>query len=391
MMLALLTFMVCVAYLPGIPSAASAPRMWVIAMGAATLLMGVRRIRATPGHWLGVALIGYCAATTYWGFSTYDEVGAIAQLLFLAGVFCLGAEAKTLRPCYIALALGVSVSSVFAIAQTVGLEPIVTLPNAGAPGLFLNRDSQAELAAVSVIGLSGMITPLLAGPLIVLMLVTSRGAFLGLAAGFASWLYFQGYVRPRHLITMALAAALLVGLDSYFVPWRINSLDGRFEMWNWAAANMTWFGWGWGDFGTVFSAFDYAHNEFIQAAFELGVGSLLLWAVFAYALGGPLAIERSILIAILVEGVVGFPLHTPTTAFMAALVAGRLCGARYRVRLLEREIGAADGAGFCASEGWGASADCVRYAGAGGMDVPIQQGQPPGRRSLPHDAHSHHE
>lgn len=390
-MLALLTFMVCVTYIPGIPSAASQPRMWVIAMGTGTLLMGLRHIRATPGHWLGVALVGYCAATTFWGFSTYDEVGAIAQLLFLAGVFCLAAEARTLRHCYIALALGVSVSAIFAIAQSVGLEPIATLPNAGSPGLFLNRDSQAELAAVSILGLSGFVTPLLAGPLIILMLVASRGAFLGLAAGFASWLYFQGYIRPRHLVAMALAAALLIAVDSYYTPWRLASLDGRFEMWNWAAANMTWFGWGWGDFGTVFSAFDYAHNEFIQAAFELGVGSLLLWAVFAYALGGPLATERSILIAILVEGLVGFPLHTPTTAFMAALVAGRLSGARYRIHLFERAIRDTDGSGFCASEGWGYTTGGLRYASQGGVDVSIQSGQPPGRRSVSHDAYNNNE
>lgn len=333
--LAALTFLAAVAWLPT-PGGAFAPRWWVAYIGSAVLLW-TTRITMTPGHWLGVALVLYSAASLAWGFSSYDEINFTLHLTLLGGLFCIAAETEDLRPVYAALALGVTVSSVFAIVQQIGYTPISTQGGGPVSGLFLNKDLMAEAAVVALIGAVGSrLWYLIPGLLPALLLPTARGALLGLAAAvlwFAMARAPRSYRLPLLLMAIAWGAAFLV-LDSSG-QYRLRSLDIRFEAWNWTLMNLTTLGWGGDTFGTVLWAFGFAHDEFLHFAFELGAGSGLLWLIFAYGMGARLDTERAVLVAILGMSLVGFPLHAPVTALVAVIVAGRLCGARGRLRRSE--------------------------------------------------------
>jgi len=108
------------------------------------------------------------------------------------------------------------------------------------------------------------------------------------------------------------------------------------DIWSWTVANLSWFGWGVGNYITVFPVMEFAHNEPLHFAFELGLGSVFLWLVFAWALPGSRApAERAMLVAVLAEGMVGFPLHHAATAFVAAACAGHLASLRRRASIVQ--------------------------------------------------------
>jgi hypothetical protein len=70
----------------------------------------------------------------------------------------------------------------------------------------------------------------------------------------------------------------------------------------------------------------FAHNDFLQIAYELGVPGLVLILAFVGLVlkaGGP---ERYIFIAFIVEANLAFPSHLPTTGAIAATVAGVAAG-----------------------------------------------------------------
>ena len=92
---------------------------------------------------------------------------------------------------------------------------------------------------------------------------------------------------------------------------------------------------------TVASRMEYAHDEPLHFAFELGAGSLFLLALFVRSLSGRLELERMLLVAVFIEGLLSFPLHMPVTAFLAALLAGRLARARADARDSEHGGGVA--------------------------------------------------
>ena len=171
----------------------------------------------------------------------------------------------------------------------------------------------------------------------------SRGALLA----FVVALPFLLGPRQRWLIWVGLlvAVSVLLSMDFVFNPDRAVSMAGRMDIWSWTVANLSWFGWGVGNYITVFPVMEFAHNEPLHFAFELGIGSVLLGAVFWWALRGPRApAERAMLVAVLVEGLVGFPLHHAATAFVAAACAGHLACRGHRFVVIQ-----SNGGSFCRS------------------------------------------
>jgi hypothetical protein len=71
--------------------------------------------------------------------------------------------------------------------------------------------------------------------------------------------------------------------------------------------------------------FENAHNDFMQLAFELGIGAVLAAAlVIAQLWGTPRSPAWYAMVVFLVEGCFGFPLYEPVTASLAAVCAGAL-------------------------------------------------------------------
>lgn len=337
MPLALLTLLVTVAYIPGLPSNAAVGRWVLVAVGSAVLLWQVR-VRWTPGHLAGSALLLWCAAGLVWAVSGWDAAGELLRLLGLAAAFMVAAEEDSLDRVWVALALGVTVSAGFTVVQALGWSPVWNVdPGQHPVGLFLTKNMATEAAVLAVIGAVGagrLGWLLLPGPLLVLYLVPSRAAILALAAAAMAWLWTS---HPRHRLVVLYVGSVIAAV---LVATAVRSLSGggdrlvfladRWEIWSAAARNLTVMGHGLGSFSVAFTGYEFAHNEFLHYGFELGVGLLFLIGVLGYGITADRPREQVAMAAVLVMACFWFPLHSPLTAFMAAVLAGHLCGARYR-------------------------------------------------------------
>lgn len=337
MLLGAFGFLLTIAFLPGAIGDAVAPRWAMIAAFLPALLF--IKVHLTARHLILAALLTWAAAGILFTPVALEWANGFAQLAILAGVFCIGAELKDLRPLWAGLAIGITVNAVIAAFQLGGLSPV---DQAVAPAaLFANKTFLGEIALVALIGAIGCnLWVLVPGPLFAVAVTTCREVYIALAVavGVAVW-------RWSRLTALVGALALVVGgfvVAAHAAELR-ESASNRMAIIGDTVAQLTVLGHGVGTYYVAVSEHairlpalgiraDHVHNDLLEAIFELGIGVFLLVALVGCALAGGLALERTVLIAILVEGLLGFPLHLPATAFVAALVAGRLCGVGAGVR-----------------------------------------------------------
>jgi O-antigen ligase len=337
--LAFLSFLVAALFVPGLSGAATTPRWALLSIVVPFLLP--KRVVLTPGHWAVFLLLLWCACSLTWTADPYGGTRSLWHLVLFAGLFCAGAAMTTLRPVYIGMALGLGLSSAAAIAQYgFGWNGVDQYNMPG--GLFINPNFMAEVACLVLVALVAerlwLYVPLV---LPAALLPQARGALLGLICALVLW--------TRNRLVMGLAVAGLIGgvLWTFQGGHRIASVQERFAIWRDAAEQLRPFGNGIGSFYLLYPASakrtdtlhqrpDHAHNDYLEAAFELGIGAGLLFAVWGFALA--LGRDRTaalVLTAFLVMAVFGFPLHMPASMFLVALVAGRLCGSGASVGGLE--------------------------------------------------------
>jgi O-antigen ligase len=119
----------------------------------------------------------------------------------------------------------------------------------------------------------------------------------------------------------------------------------RLHVWQVAYDYLTWTGLGAGTFVNVMFKFDghmfrngsmfhpeFAHNDFIQAAFEYGLGAIPLFAVIGASLIQKEAKDWPIFVAFVTLCLFHFPFHCPISAFIGCVVAGHITRDRYLVR-----------------------------------------------------------
>lgn len=329
----ILAFLVSVLYWPGIMGAPSAPRWALLSVAVPALLWGVR-VRFTAVHLMGALFLLWCALSLLWTPDVYDGLHALWKFLVLAGLFCWAVEQEDLRPVFMGLGLGVAVNSVLMVMQALGLDQIVGLgiihQKSIPGGLFGNGNFAAEFAAMTLIGLIGFkLWWLVPFPVVGIMFTSARGAVVALAAAFLGWLW-----------TKSRLASVALALDCAALGWFMLSCSGhcvghgntgpqRLMVWNDTLGLITWHGQGIGSYLMSYPqhrfVFEHAHNDLLQIAAETGIGVLLFAAFLAMVAMGSGLTERLILLAFMVIGLVGYPLYIPGTAFVAALVAGRLC------------------------------------------------------------------
>ena len=362
-----LAFLVGVAYFPGIPSAASMPRWWVLALGLP--LASRLDLRA-----LGPFALTLLAATLAWAFaasffgSPHPHAAAL-EWDFLA-LLCLVAVAAAglddLGPTIEALAWGVAASALLCVPQALGWSP-VPLSGGKAAGLFINSEVMAETAAPLVAwAASSRRWPLAAVLALPLALCGSRLAPAAAAAGLLwAWRPRRAWVRPALVLTLAAAAA------ASLVLLKVESGGQRVVLWVAAAYSITPLGRGLGWWAAAHPGpfEEFVHSDLLQAMVELGAGAAPLAAFFAAALwrttdAGP----RAALAAAYLEAVVSFPLHVPCAGFLVFALAGYALRRRARVR----------GAG----PRGGADAR-ARYGRAGAHCGGVDRGVGRGRSALP--------
>lgn len=326
----LLGFLVAAAFVPMLTGAAL-PTGWVVIWAAAPVLMWNTTVPRDLFEGWGWLFLGYAALS--WCWSAHGTL-ELLSLLSLAGV-AVWASQHDLRPVVIGLACGLLVSDVVALGQWLGTGLVPY--NAGLPaGLFMNSDLFSEASVVVLVLL--LIERLYVYIPFVLpgLLVSSRAVMLGLL------LLVVRAMWPRHKVIVGVTCLLGSALVAYAAIYHSNSMEQRLDIWRDTLAGLTWFGHGVGSFQYLFPVHAahvdtlmqrpvYAHSDLLQLTFDLGLGAVFPMLLLVSLLG----VEddyQSALVLLLALAAFGFPLHMPVTAFVGALVAGRLAsvGLEYR-------------------------------------------------------------
>lgn len=331
-------FALMTAYWPGISGAATTPR-WIVGALLTVVLYVLPDTRITAAHWFGIALVTWLTASLIWSEGRLDGIGAMLPLLVAASAFAVGSHLTDLRPLMVGAALGLSISSLAAVAQWYGWQGIEA---DGVAGLFVNRDRLAAAAALVVIGLVAhrRLWPLL--PLLApsLLLTGSRGAWLALGAG----LLMLVTGRNRLWLVAAVAIGLAATLMTRDMGAWIASDRERYAIWSDTVAALNTWGHGLGSFRESFPAYaqhfdialqgtrpEHPHSEWLWLHFEGGYPAVFLVAAFAFCvLHGNSDHARGVVVAILVLATFAMPFHDPATAILGALCAGFVAGRRAR-------------------------------------------------------------
>lgn len=321
---------VAVAFWPGAASGGLQPRWAVMAVGAPLLLAGMRSRGWTLPHLAWLALVAWALLSLSWTANIYDGIGEAAKLGILAMVFAVGARMESLRPIIVGLALGLTVSAVVAAAQWLDKDHLEWLwPRTdGHAGLWVNQNTFAEIgAAVIVAAAVYRLWWLLPGLLPIMLLTESRAAKLSIIAA----LLVGILPRSKHAAAAVVLGAGATAAILWWLGYKAGASAERLSIWLDTWAGVTWLGHGLGSFSTLFPllasridtftwSVEHAHSDALEALFELGVVGLGLACVCAaVAFRGPL---RLVWAALGTQALLGFPLHLPGAACLAALVAG---------------------------------------------------------------------
>jgi O-antigen ligase len=355
-------FGLAVAYCPFIHGAPTTPRWLLLAAVVpisliVALLVG-RTIKITAAHIVGAAFIGWACLSLAWSSSSYDSIGALWELLLLAGCFALGSLIDDLSPFFAGAAIGLGISSALVLIDVATGWRIEDIAGSVAPtplsALFGNKNYLAEMAALVCVGIFAYQpineidirwSPLrflaLVGCLVpALALTGARGALLAIAVVTIIGVWQMG---ERWVAVGMVQGLVLIGIAIWV--WKGHlSVDSRLHIWADTVLALNFWGHGIGTLGNNFSLFAhltdpmpvrnvYAHNDLLQIAYELGVPGVVFilgFIVLVLKGGGP---ERYIFIAFLVEAAFAFPSHFPSTAAIAAVCSGCAANRLPRLRL----------------------------------------------------------
>lgn len=316
-----LGFILATCFVPGY-TGASIPTQWVV---LSVLLL--------PSLWkdgwfhsfckLGLVFCAYAVGTVVDAQSKYTSVLGLWYVAIWALAFWWGNTRPYLAPLWKGLALGLGVSSAVAIAQTLGYHPVESAD--GATGLLYNSNVLAASATLVIIALAcyrfWWFIPF---PAVGLVLAHSRGAFLVLAlTAIAKYVHW--------LAALAILVASALAFNLFLDP----SNSDRLQIWGMAIRGFTFFGWGPFAFDDVYFIatrlhgpqmfhMEFVHNDYLQLAFEYGIGSLLVFAIFGAALTRTTMAEWPVFFAFAIYATFWFPLYSPLTAFIGCACAGHL-------------------------------------------------------------------
>lgn len=132
---------------------------------------------------------------------------------------------------------------------------------------------------------------------------------------------------------LGLLFIILLGAFAVTITPSISDLE-RINIWHAGLINLSFFGNGWGSFNDVWIVRDklayhpeFAHSDYLQLIFELGVYSLPIFCVFAYALSKTQAQAWPLLVAYATLASFSFPTYVPATAAIGILALAATLGA----------------------------------------------------------------
>lgn len=328
----LLGFIISIAYIPGITGAA-VPTGWFVLIIVMPILFCFCDFNLNDNNLIGLLFIGYAALSLIWAPSFDIAFFIFLQIVALSCTFCFGENLKDITNCFKGLSLGLGFSSIVALMQYFELyninKYIFTLYSPIA-GIFVNPNIYSEVSALMLLSLIVLklwwwIPVTLPG----LTIIHSRTALLGLGVGLFFWLFNKNKL-------MAVGSVLLIILFTAFYYreyFSMESINERFSLWADTIRGLTLLGFGIGSYELMYplNAINidtsvarpkFAHNDFLQMMFELGIGSILLGILILNILRIKHE-TRTILVGIGVISLSSYPFHgVPMSAFIGCLVAG---------------------------------------------------------------------
>lgn len=314
-----------VCFIPGFIGALI-PTQW--ALFSCVLPLGLwRRGSMGPATWAGLATLAWAALSFLWTPDLNDSAYGLWLLTLCALALWFGTTIHDFRPLLSGLAFGLTISSGVAIAQALGFAPVAT-GSAHPSGLLYNSTVLGTASALTIIALFSheqfrWVPGLLPG----LFLSHSRGALLIIAA-----VFLTNLIRPRWVFALCVIGfAVVTAAPS---PSDIQ----RLMLWGLALRNLDFLGHGIGSVASLayynptdfyihaagFFQAGYIHNDYLQLWFELGVGALGIYFIYAVALTRIDSPLWSTFFGFAILGLFYFPLYCPLTAFIGCVAAGRL-------------------------------------------------------------------
>lgn len=330
-----LGLLLTVCYVPGY-TGASIPTQWVVL--SIVLPLGLWRVGPlTFGHKLFCLVIGYAILSLAWTFNDYSAIWGLWVLFIWALSYNWGTLLDDLRGLWRGMAIGLTISTAIALAQSLGYSPVETADINRASGLFFNSSLFGVICGLTFVGLYGhrqwfLLPPIALG----LILSGSRGGIVLLAIG----LVCHHYGRLA-----ALAATVFGALTFIFF---LDPADSqRLQIWGVILPTLGFFGHGIGSFSDLYFVShaklllirpEFAHNDLFQLTYELGFAGAILALIPTLALAVP-SPDRPALFAWVVAALFYFPLYAPLTAFIGLVMAGSSLRRWALVRNLSRSRG----------------------------------------------------
>lgn len=316
------SFLVAIAFVPGISGASNSPRWAVLSVCLPLLILPAR---LTQGHLFGGAFLLWATISVTWS-AGYD---ALWHWYLLGMAFWIGSATEDLSPVFRGLGYGLVPSVILAIPQSFDWSPVA---QTYAPaGLFMNKNFLGEICFLAALGLLSVRSYLLSAIMLLGAALAASKAVLAACAMFSCvWLW-----RKHRWIAIAVCLlTLTAGATAYHLDYKTSTLDHRFAIWADTLDGMTWVGRGTGSFyrdypshatrqDTFTERPQNAHNEFLELAYEHGIGALLLLGIVRPTIA---------LAAVLAFLFLSFPLRLPATGFLIALYAGHLVRGWPRLR-----------------------------------------------------------
>lgn len=329
----LLAFLTAIAYVPGIPSAAYAPRWWLLLIAAPMILLATK-VRMTPAHWFGALFLTIATISGRWSVSELDTLFGVAQLAAMGAFFCIAAELKDTQAVWKAMAWGAAVNTAVALLQWLSPGIVESAGNFPA-GLFFQKDFLGAYCAITVVALvwgipnkSGWTAAAIGISAIGLLLSGSRGAALAGAFGLLlpAWLHLK---RGRAIwLAGAVCVIGIIGFAAFIGDHgRQLPVALRLGQWSMILANLKLFGWGYGTLGAVMP-FEHADNDYLEMLFDLGILAVA-FPIFLISVCRKASNDLApvaVIGCILADALTSSPLHNPATALVAAISLGAIAG-----------------------------------------------------------------
>lgn len=311
------------AYIPGITGNVL-PTGWAFLSILLPLTLWIKA-DLTPFHWLGAVFLAYAALSILWTPEPWDGLYTLWHLGILALAFRLGSTNVNLTPLWKGLAVGLSASSLVSVIQLLGYNPVAHATPY--PGLYFNGVAHGTALAIVIVALLSnrlwlWVPCLVPG----LLLSGSRAAWIATLLG-ALFIFHRR-------AALAILPLLVFALTTSIGPSDIQ----RFAIWSAAFHHLTLWGNGAGSFLSILLLGPYglqhpefAHNDYLQFAFEFGLGALpLLFGIWLYA--QPQHPLFPVTAAFLLLALVAMPFHIPVVVCAFAVASGRLARDWHRAR-----------------------------------------------------------